>query len=222
MQKLGGSFPWFVDDHGYELAGRGKERRIRRVRPQDGSEGREYMAPATLFASFIHLGKGRPTEEHFLDFAQVWGLLSYDADDERIERWAETHRNMAAVDRVWRDYKSAEISGTLHDRLKFGRALANELKRRHNIRPRLLEWTIESDQDSGKPQLRFMPLQRDPSLLDGMWWQLGLAIAQGNDVYHCDQCSQPFVRTGRGGRASARFCSAKCRDKFHNDRRAGR
>jgi len=77
----------------------------------------------------------------------------------------------------------------------------------------------------GKPDGRLALSLRPKVLVDAMRVQLAQSIAGGNEISVCEVCGSWFEKGGRGGdakRSIARFCSDKCRNQFHNERRASK
>jgi hypothetical protein len=80
---------------------------------------------------------------------------------------------------------------------------------------------LVSGQPDGRPTLSLRP----QNLIDAMRIQLAQSIASGNLINVCPICGAWFEKGGRGGsakRSIARFCSDKCRNQFHNERRASK
>jgi hypothetical protein len=59
-----------------------------------------------------------------------------------------------------------------------------------------------------------------PLSLEGLvWWQLAQAMQGQTDYQLCAQCQKPIrVGAGRGARTDTRFCSTKCKQRYHEDR----
>jgi hypothetical protein len=68
---------------------------------------------------------------------------------------------------------------------------------------------------NGSLTLHFFP----HSLQEAMRLQLGVAISSDRAIRACDWCNGWFEVGAQSKRSSSRFCSDRCRTRFHNDRR---
>lgn len=68
------------------------------------------------------------------------------------------------------------------------------------------------------PRIQFYPR----SLLDGLWFQLGQALASGVTIRQCQHCHELFeAGPGTQRRTDAKFCSDRHKVLFHSGKRGG-
>jgi hypothetical protein len=181
------------------------EPHIRQVGPNERE--RPARRPLEISPS-LHLdfAKLRHSREDCLRFARSWGLLRTYAQpgaQEPLSRWfKEIDRMKASVGGLRRAFEEKVIP-----------------------KPGFLITELDVILVPGKPDGRLALSLRPKVLVDAMRVQLAQSIAGGNEISVCEVCGSWFEKGGRGGdakRSIARFCSDKCRNQFHNERRASK
>jgi hypothetical protein len=175
------------------------------------SSGRGRTAPAS--DELRHLGEAetirpldrRPrlyldfaaleTPRDYLSFARSWGFLR-----------SRPGRDTAEPVTMWRN----EVTAL---RRALERRAAGDFGEPHAIANVSLE--LAADPDGG---LAFR--MHAKTLLAALWLQFGQRAAQGAELRTCDQCGRWFETGATGKRKLARFCADRCRDAYHNARRA--
>jgi hypothetical protein len=148
-----------------------------------------------LYLDFAELD-GSP--EKCIQFAQSWGLLgiphAHAGAEERLSDWRSAIAHMKdAINGLRRafDQKHPIVSA-------FGAAIVP-------VKAKLIA------DKHGLPRWAFQP----ETLVDAMRLQAAQAIVSGRAVHVCEQCGSWFESGANAKRSIARFCSDKCRAKFH-------
>lgn len=198
MATLNIEFEW-LRGHAYEAA---KDPEGKRVIRQIG-RGRDRFRPLeispALYLTFAALD-GSP--EACVGFAQLWGLLTTPA-----------HVGAAEPHDAWQ----REIK-----RMKSLISMARMVRTANSRRIRLVMTSIEVALLSGeldawdaKPALVLQPR----TLIDAMIVQLAQSRASGNSLQNCEQCGRWFEIGASAKRNVAKFCSDRCRNRHHYERR---
>jgi hypothetical protein len=175
---------------------------------QTGLTEREKPARRPLeISSRLHLDFAKlKTDEDCLHFARSWGLLRTHAEkgaQEPLSLWRrEIDRMNTSIDGLRRAFEEKVIP-------QLGALVTS------------LDVLLLAGKPDGRPTLSLRPT----ILLDAMRLQLAQSIAGGNVINVCPVCDSWFEKGGRGGdakRSIAKFCSDKCRNQFHNDRRVSK
>jgi hypothetical protein len=156
----------------------------------------------SLYLEFAKL----KSSDDYITFARNWGLL---------KNYAELGAQEALS--LWK----REIETMKETVESLRRAIDEKVIRPRGFLITTIDVFLVSGLPDGGPALSLQP----QNLRDAMRIQLAQSIASGNLINVCPVCGQWFEKGGRGGgakRSIARFCSDKCRNQFHNERRASK
>jgi hypothetical protein len=154
---------------------------------------RPLSAAPDLCLKFAALDR---TPSACLGFAGRWGLLWERADNtrHRPEPLADWYMHIAAMSESIKNIKKGPIVPANY---VIGRA----------------EIVLRPGPDGFRVRIR------PANLLSALWLQLGQLLGQGQ-LLACDHCGNWFSAGAGGRRRIARFCSATCKNAWHNARRA--
>jgi hypothetical protein len=133
-----------------------------------------------------------------VEFAQTWGLLTTLAlpgAEEPIDLWRDEIKHA----KFW-------LRGLSEASVPLGRAVSFVTHVRVGV---------EFNSSRETPRLLLTPT----NLRDAMLLQLVQAIAGGVVIQVCEQCGEWFTAGGDARRSVAKFCSERCKNRHHYERR---
>jgi len=209
MAKLAIDFEWTrrrADGGiGYECV----DQKIRQVgRPSE--KLRPLEIHPTLYLDFAKLSAApaKPlTAEAIAEcvkFAKTWGLLTMHAREgaeEDLHLWQREIKKMKGLI-----------------------AMAPMIRTANSRRVRAHVTSVDISLESRLPDARPALVLQARTLLDAMLVQFAQSTASGNSLHVCAQCGEWF-EVGAGAdakRSVAKFCSDRCRNRHHYERRIGK
>jgi len=204
MATLEINFEAWVDSHGYELSLRkekGRKSPIVWFEPKGGPFVK--LSPldfhSTLYKQFADI----PDDpDAYLDFMYKFGPITYTHSPEYGHGWGE--------EESFSELKDSKSE--LHEMIEHWRA--GSLKYLERDFRAGVEAKLKPYQNGGL-SLRLMPR----TLYDALLLQFGQAVSNDRALRACQWCGAWFETGAQSKRTSARFCSDRCRTRFHNDRR---
>ena len=160
----------------------------------------------SLYAEFAKLDG---SEKACLNFAHRYGTLLFDPRNPNAMDPADTERL-----RIWRGF--IENMRDIIQRCELSRANPKEAFRQFGKKDRAvvgveLSLSIKSSNSPATLEVRAA------SLITGMELQAIQAILlEGRKSVQCIECSRPFLIGGGARRSQSKFCSARCKDSYHN------
>jgi len=210
MATLDIEFEW-TRGFQYELVGSGRSRVIR----QRGAGQEAFKPLAKIDDLDLRFAKLDGSPESFLQFASAYGLLRTEAHngaEESAEEWRHEHDFV----RKWLRLLDIENAG----KNAFGRTrrlVTGEIRRTYLDLADLKARLISSELGDPRP---FKLLLQPKELRDAIRLQFAQRAASGNGIATCQQCGTWFEVGAAGKRSVSKFCSAKCRNRFHYEARA--
>ncbi|MET4451896.1 hypothetical protein ABIB10_001965 [Bradyrhizobium sp. RT3b] len=170
------------------------------------------------------------TPEKLLQFVELHGLLEHEKNPQPSRRHWKTR------ELIGEQVEGEEVSDSLEKARHF-----RELLHWNTSRRRPSEAVISSIEQLLEPEGlgrvyldlgkgldlagggSFQPIFKPDTLLNGMLWQLALAVSGGKHFRACNLCGSLFeVGPGSGRRAHAGYCSPEHRKAFHSRNRSRR
>jgi hypothetical protein len=160
----------------------------------------------SLYAEFAKLDG---SEKACLNFAHRYGTLLFDPRNPNAMGPGDTERL-----RIWRGFID-NVRGIIQ-RCELSRANPREAFRQFGKKDRALTdvGLSLSIKNSNSPATLEM---RVPNLITAMELQaIQSILLGGRKSVQCIECSRPFLIGGGARRSQSKFCSARCKDNYHN------
>lgn len=160
-----------------------------------------------------------------LSFARDVGLLTTRAGDSAVERldfWQREIKKMKSLISVL-DAGTAQPGGIVRTaNSRMVRFKATSINAVLESRPKLNKQGRPIF-DPHNPDNRPVLILEPQNLLEGMLLQLAQRVATEGSIYICKQCTKAFeAGVGEGRRSIAKFCSERCKNRYHYLRRIGK
>jgi hypothetical protein len=167
--------------------------------------------------------------EKLLQFVKLHGLLEHEKNPKLVSRHWQTLKVIPGT-----ETEGENVEDMLQYAARFRELLRWNTNRRRPTEA-LLSWIerllepeglgrVYLDFGTGLPLAgggSFRPIFRPDTLLNGMLWQLALAVSGGRHFRTCTWCGSLFeVGPGSGRRAHAGYCSPEHRVLFHSRNRS--
>jgi endogenous inhibitor of DNA gyrase (YacG/DUF329 family) len=188
---IGSDFEWAVYSDGYTIIDKVL------LHPM-GGEKLTYWPMRNHSGLFLAFSELEATDDAILDFANQYGLLIEEKDDD-LSIWPEAIHAMKTAVGLWQSGNENEQG--------FLDLLINKFIE-GNIQPHFARFTT--------PKLQFRP----DTLYTALWLQLALAINDNKTFRYCAWCGTPFELSPTTARTNRLFCSNSCKQAEYRERKA--
>jgi hypothetical protein len=202
MSTIEIGFEWTRGGH-YECGPAPTDKTVQVIRQRD--KRRETYRPLETELSNLHLRFAElgSSPDAYVNFASAWGLLKTPAAEgamETVDNWGREVGKMEGLISVLAP-KNPQPGGILRS----GPGI--------RFRATQIDVAVLSVEAGSRPTMILEP----PTLLSAIYLQLANAVAGGNSIRVCAECSRWF-HTGIGQKVRRRvaiFCSEECKNRHH-------
>jgi hypothetical protein len=189
-----------------------KHRAIRVAENATIAQRRPLQENASLYAEFANLDG---SEKACLDFAHKYGTLYLPQ-----LAGAQVFSNTPDLDSFTNWKREIKTINDIIRRCELSRSNPAEAFRQFGKRA---EWLlgVELVLSMTNPHSSATLETRVRTLIAGIQLQAVQSILfEGHDTVLCIECNRPFLIGGGARRSQSKFCSTRCKDSFHNHRKA--